>query len=450
MFRKFFNLAAIGVLSVSSATVGVLRADDYSISDEFATSTEATWDDLHSHETAAAGDCYCEDCKPLMRLKSRLFLENIWSSDYRGAVPSSLEPSRFSVDDSRIGVEGWLRDDVWYRAEMGFVRFQPGLTARDDVDLGDFFIERNDVPIFGNVRSGHFLEPFSLERQSRKEVIPLMERSSATTNFAPGRNLGVMAFDHLPNNENVTWFLGGFAGNRWDDLSNSADDDLAVTGRLAWLPFYDDCCNSLLHIGLGATARRTGDDAGVDGNGRWLGRVPLGLLRSLIGTQLEPNIEFNVYNLELAMARGPLTLQAEAYHTETNTLTPIYMSGAYAQAAWILTGEHRQYDRVMKAFDRVHPLDPVLGCGATGRGAWELIVRYSYNDLNDVESLLSGGSGVQPPTVIGDQNDFTVGTNWYLNSHTRMMFNYVHSHAFYTFIGSSTAEHYGVRMAWDY
>ncbi len=428
----------------------IVGATDHGLAvDETPAETTASFASFGRFETLLASGNQADECKPMFRLKSRVFLENVWSSDYSGAVPQTLEPSRFSVDDTRLGFEGWLRDNVFYRAEMGFIRSELGFGRfRDDVELGDVFFDvATGLPV-GNVRFGHFIEPLSMERQMRKELLPLMERSVPTRDFAPARNFGLMFYDHLPNNENLSWYVGTFMGNKRDDFRNPSNADWSATGRVAWLPYYDACCHRLLHVGFGASARRTGDTPAVDGNGRWQGYVPLGDLRSLIGTTLLPNTEFNVYNLELAWARGPLSMQAEAYYAETNNESPIHMAGAYAQASLFLTGDHREYDRTMKTFGRVYPANPVFGGCDRGCGAWELAARYGYADLNDLEAL-SPGNAV-PPTVIGDQNAFTFGVNWYLTSHTRVMFNYVHSHASYTFIGASKADHFGVRMAWDY
>jgi phosphate-selective porin OprO/OprP len=291
----------------------------------------------HSFFGGADDSCLCDDDKPLIRLKTRIFFDNVWSTDYAGAVNSSLDHSRFSVDDTRIGIEGWLRDDLYYRAEIGFVRSEPTrFSFADNVDMGDVFVELMDTAV-GNVRFGHFVEPFSLERQSRKELLPFMERSVATRNFSPGRNLGVMLYNDLPNHENLSWFVGAFRGNKRDDFANSTSNDWTATGRVAWLAHYNECDHQLLHIGFGATARRTGTAVAEEGNGLWTGRVPLGDLSSLIEIQVNPNSEFNVYNIELAWAKGPLTLQAEGYHAETNGQR-LYMTGAYAQVSYFLYG----------------------------------------------------------------------------------------------------------------
>ena len=60
-----------------------------------------------------------------------------------------------------------------------------------------------------------------------------------------------------------------------------------------------------------------------------------------------------------------------------------------------------------------------LGCEPAGKdggkGAWEIAFRYSSIDLND--GAISGG----------EQDDWSLGLNWYPNPATRLMINYVHA-----------------------
>ncbi len=66
-----------------------------------------------------------------------------------------------------------------------------------------------------------------------------------------------------------------------------------------------------------------------------------------------------------------------------------------------------------------HPFD--LKSGAWG--AWELGVRYSKMDLN----YHAGSLGAAPTTDAirgGDEQNWTVGLNWYPNGITRLMLDY--------------------------
>lgn len=94
--------------------------------------------------------------------------------------------------------------------------------------------------------------------------------------------------------------------------------------------------------------------------------------------------------------------------------------GAYGQASWFLTGECRNYKRSEGVFDRVTPFTNFWlvrgGNGLdAGWGAWELAARWSYLDFTD-----------GPSANAGQQNDLTLGVNWYWKPYTRMMFNWIH------------------------
>ena len=88
--------------------------------------------------------------------------------------------------------------------------------------------------------------------------------------------------------------------------------------------------------------------------------------------------------------------------------------GSYAYASWFLTGEHRNYSRRSGVFDRLRPDSP-FGGEDGGPGAWEIVARWSFLDLND-ENVAGG-----------EVTDLTAGLNWYINSNFRLMNNFVHS-----------------------
>lgn len=75
------------------------------------------------------------------------------------------------------------------------------------------------------------------------------------------------------------------------------------------------------------------------------------------------------------------------------------LDGYYVYASWFLTGESRPYRD-----GRFTTIDP------QGRwGAWEVTARNSAIDDGNGHRL----------------NDITLGLNWYINQHLRLMANYV-------------------------
>lgn len=109
--------------------------------------------------------------------------------------------------------------------------------------------------------------------------------------------------------------------------------------------------------------------------------------------------------LESAYLNGPFSAEAEYLTVSMNRDNgdePTF-SGWHVQGSYVLTGESRTYST--GGFGGVTP----SGSG----GAWELAARYSHMDLND-----SGFAG-------GEQNNLTLGINYYASSNLRFMGNIV-------------------------
>ena len=95
--------------------------------------------------------------------------------------------------------------------------------------------------------------------------------------------------------------------------------------------------------------------------------------------------------------------------------------GCYFMATWLLTGENRTYNRASGRVDRVRPFENfflVRGDDDSlhrGMGAWELVYRYSFVDLNDTDASINGGQ----------LTEHTIGLNWYLNPNMKIQANYL-------------------------
>ena len=84
--------------------------------------------------------------------------------------------------------------------------------------------------------------------------------------------------------------------------------------------------------------------------------------------------------------------------------------GYYLSAGWFITGESRPYKFEDGVFDSVRPKSIV---GRGGIGAWELVARFSSTDLTDAK------------VVGGEEDNFTVGLNWYPIPNIRFMMDYI-------------------------
>ncbi len=111
--------------------------------------------------------------------------------------------------------------------------------------------------------------------------------------------------------------------------------------------------------------------------------------------------------LEGALVQGPWSLQAEYMQARVQRTSgpDLAFDGWYAFASWFVTGEHRRYNHKRGSFKQIRP---------KGRyGAWELAARYSSIDLAD--------QNVQG----GQEDNITLGVNWYVNKNLRFMANYI-------------------------
>ena len=103
---------------------------------------------------------------------------------------------------------------------------------------------------------------------------------------------------------------------------------------------------------------------------------------------------------------------------------PVFYQGAYVQAAYRLTGEHRAYDRKLGTLGRLVPHDDFISFkdrGITGWGAWEVGVRYSVVDLTNPDKLNGHyyNSATNSFTTTsnagnGTLQDVTLGMTWFL------------------------------------
>ncbi|HEX3871246.1 MAG TPA: porin, partial [Pirellulales bacterium] len=129
---------------------------------------------------------------------------------------------------------------------------------------------------------------------------------------------------------------------------------------------------------------------------------------------------------EVAIVWGPWLLQAEYEESYmqgaqaqkgVGSLGPVTFRGGYVEALYFLTGENRQYQRLAGTFGRVVPYSNAFWVRGAGfnKGAWQVGARYDWLDLNS--GAVSGGQN----------QDMTLGLNWFLNPNARLQFNYVGS-----------------------
>lgn len=296
---------------------------------------------------------------------------------------------------ARLFAAGTMYRDWFYKAQLDF--------AGDSVAVKDFYMGYQGFkPV--KITFGNHKEPFSLEELTSSKYITFMERALPNA-FAPSRNTGVSASTH-----GAKW--GASAGYFFDGVKNESapkSQGWGLTGRAHFAPIAEK--DRVIHLGAGAGYR--GSDGANELRFRERPESHITSTR-LVDTGTLPDYEnMTLYNLESAMVYGPFSLQGEYMRVAVEqgaTGSDPDFSGWYVFGSYFITGEHRPYKASSGTFGRVRP-GSIVGRG--GHGAWELAARYSTIDLSD-----SGIDG-------GEENNITVGLNWYATPNIRFMANYI-------------------------
>ncbi len=331
----------------------------------------------------------------------------------------------FEVRRLRLFVEGEGYGVYDYKLQMDF--------ADEDSEMKDVYVGIHEVPLLGYVRAGHFKEVTSLEEQTSSKYITFMERSLPVLAFHRERSFGVAMYNHTQD-EQFTIAAGAYIADVDEEDKFAPNDELGLdlASRVTWNPWYTAEGRGVLHLGAGLNFVDARDDSYAFEVNPEIHKFP-NTANAPAALFIDPLAidSYNVMNLEAAMVYGAFSLQSELFLVGTEGAggqadSDFY--GAYVQASYFLTGEHRPYKRTSAAFGRVKPFTnfwivrTVDGRIGTGPGAWEVAARWSWVEMEDNVNLAA-------ENLAGSLNDLTLGVNWYLNPNTRLMFNYIHSWA---------------------
>jgi phosphate-selective porin OprO/OprP len=376
--------------------------------------------------------------KPSMTIEGRMYFDHIMFEDHPALVPPTpggidrLNETGFNT--IRFGAKGTIYENVLYAAEVEF--------EGSETDFKDIYIELTNAPILGNVRVGHFKEPFSIEEQTSSRFITFMNRSLINGAFVPARNFGVMAYDIIADDDNWSWYAGAFRHDSPDNPTARAshlgdEGDWVFTGRVAGLLYYDEPSQGryLVHVG-GAYSKR--NDLTV---ASFASRSELGTQAGYLTSTFTGDDDWNLFGAEAAIVWGPAHIAAEYVLAQPGNDED---TGGYVEVGYFLTGEHRGYKKDLKRFDRVKPIEDFFRVSTAdgicmGKGAWQLKARYSWIDLN------AGNAGNR-----GFQDGFSAGANWHWNPYTRMMFDYVHEDVDFLAGAVGSNDLFGMRFQIDY
>jgi phosphate-selective porin OprO/OprP len=393
-----------------------------------------------------------------IHLGGRLEFDNSWFAQDDNILigPSADQRMRDGTlfRRARLRSDGRLYEFIDFACEVNFANIQDVSNVDNDivqvgsVGLTDFYVTFRERPWLGNVRLGHVQAPIGLERYSSSNAWYYMERSSMFDAFYNPNDYqnGVVVFNSFLD-DSVT--LAGSA--TWIGKSDvqsfgfgAHEGKYGAGGRITAVPIYEGEGHTLLHLGAGYFHQSLVDDR--------FSIASRPLLRAGAGGTQTPNLVFtgtffspngvDVANVETALVMGPFSLSSEYAMTNVNDVfeqsTPNFLGprgdatyqAVYVESGLFVTpGDQRRYDKKTGTWARTVPAASAgvvnrQNC-RVGHGAVQLVARYTYLDLVDGDPVLTPTSG---GARAGRQHDATLGANWYINSQTWFMINYVATH----------------------
>jgi phosphate-selective porin OprO/OprP len=373
----------------------------------------------------------------------------------------------------RLGIDGTMWKQLDFNLEADFSRasdfqeFQS--TPQTNIFITNAWVGMHDLPLVDTVKAGHQKEYITFSNATSSKWMPFMERPYIFDAFEnPFSWDNGMTTNRTYFDEHVTSWLGVF----WNGTRSQAFNvggHYAFSGRVTWMPIYDEAAQEWLNFGVSGSFRALSGNSDPDFvKVRPLVRTGQSFnVPNLIDTgTIESSNGLGIAGVGCHGAWGPWTIGSEFLCWTANNaflnglpnpdgtlpagVTPagnLFFSGFYVEVLYFLTpGDHRPVDRKLPGYARVVPEsnfyctgDGCGGCHCTGLGAWEVGIRYDHVDVN---------SGM---VRAGELDSVTLGLNWYLNPNTHVTLNYVYTDRESSTPGGSGSFHaLGVRVHFDF
>jgi len=262
---------------------------------------------------------------------------------------------------------------------------------------------------WGYLFIGRTKEGFSLNKVMTGYDGWTMERATMNDATVPLLADGVKWLGYLPKH-GFMWNIGYYNDifSKGQSFSSYSSQEVM---RLAWLPIRSvSDTHSLLHLGINLHYGKPTDNALRNRSRPEAFPAPY-----FVDTGTFPATAAFLAGYEAYYRRRNWLFGSEYWLQKVSspsTRNPLF-NGGEVVATWVITGETRTYNTVGGFFRAVLPQRPVF---SGGPGAWELVSRYSYINL-DSGTITGGRFG-----------RFTEQLNWYLSNNVRLEFNYGYGH----------------------
>lgn len=326
--------------------------------------------------------------------------------DYIGYDQDSASRSQFDLAsigklrDARVLIGGKFntkRPFTWQAGIMYDAATQRWLVRQTGLMIA--------VPeLWGHLFIGRAKEGFSLNKVMVGYDGWSMERQPFTDASIPLLADGIKWLGYVPS-EHYFWNLGVF-GDAFSQGQTFSSYDNQFVVRAGWVPDVSDSSGTLVHIALNYRIGKPDKDTLQLRSRPEAFEAPYfldtGKFPATLSQQMGPEVYFRP---------GRLLFGSEYYWQYVNSAQKgnLWFNGGEFVAAWVTTGETRSYNTVGNYFRSIAPTRTVL---QGGPGAWEVVLKYSWTNLND-RSIQGGRFSRVTPMV-----------NWYLTDNVRMVFAY--------------------------
>jgi phosphate-selective porin len=291
-----------------------------------------------------------------------------FDQDSASVAQVGTQDDKFEVRAARLMARGHF--EAWRRWNYMFSYEYKGFDQSSESDWSATDVKISTETRAGTLTIGKTKEWFAYEMVGDAANLPHHERLLSP--FFRSRNVGVTLNDTYAD-QRGTWWAGVY--NEWL-VNGKSFGDSGTSGalRLTYLPVWEGEGRNYVHVG--AAVRYYGAEKNQL---RLKGKPASNVASNFVDTGNVPGNHAWNTGVEALWNAGPYSVLAEYTRSDLATSAPgrPTLDGFYATGSWVITGEHRPYDRKAGYARRVLP---------QGRwGAWEVFARYGRVDLDDAE-----------------------------------------------------------------
>jgi phosphate-selective porin OprO and OprP len=322
---------------------------------------------------------------------------NYFSNDFGSLSGAPLTPAQ-RISNTFIDDTGLRRAELIFKGKNARNDWSVAYEARANRWLDTFF--RHKIGGFSSIRAGQYKQPSSLEELTSTRHNDFVAKSLTTSAFAIARRLGVEYATGGP-----PWTLTASAFSR--ELSNNGQKASGFGTRATWAPIMKMSesvagqADEVFHLGISAVGYDPSKDSVRISVRPEADFANIRLIDTANLTDTEGALQLG---LEAAYLNGPLKLNAEFVDARYTRKT----HADYSPSSWYVSGV---YNLTGEKFGYAQGLYTVPVPDAE-KGMWQVAARYSKLNAND--GLVLGG----------EQDNFTVGINWYWRLNFKFMANY--------------------------